>query len=60
MEANFMSVQQVADFLKVSEGTIIRLLKSGEMEGHKVGGQWRLTRNQVDEYLEKQKNTAQN
>lgn len=48
--------KDLSEKFSVSEATIRRLLDSGQMEGNKIGGQWRITQSQLDRYLEKTKN----
>jgi len=47
-------VRRVADYLGVSIPTLYRLLRSGKLKGHKVGGQWRISREAVEQNLEDQ------
>jgi excisionase family DNA binding protein len=48
--------KDLSEKFNVSEATIRRLLDSDQMEGNKIGGQWRVTQDQLDRYLEKTKN----
>jgi len=47
----FLTPQEVADILRVSAQTVRRLLRDGEMPHHKVGGSYRVSQAQLDEYL---------
>lgn len=38
-------------YLGVSERTIHRLLKKGELRGSKIGRQWRFRKQNIDEWL---------
>jgi excisionase family DNA binding protein len=42
-----LTLQQAAELLQVSERTIQRMVKRGEMPGAQIGGQWRFDREQV-------------
>jgi len=42
-----LTLQQTAELLQVSERTIQRMVKRGEMPGAQIGGQWRFDREQV-------------
>ncbi len=42
-----LTLQQAAELLQVSERTIQRMVKRGEMPGSQIGGQWRFDREQV-------------
>lgn len=43
--------KEAAAILKVSERKINELLRKGELKGSKVGRQWRITEQQLDEFL---------
>jgi len=49
------TVQEVAKHLKVTEITIYRLLKKGEIIGYKVGDAWRIDEKDLKAYIRKQK-----
>ena len=49
------TVQEVAKHLKVTEITIYRLLKKGEIVGYKVGDSWRIDEKDLKAYIRKQK-----
>jgi len=49
------TVQEVAKHLKVTEITIYRLLKKGEIVGYKVGDSWRIDEKDLKTYIRKQK-----
>jgi len=49
------TVQEVAKHLKVTEITIYRLLKKGEIIGYKVGDSWRIDEKDLKAYIRKQK-----
>lgn len=42
-----LTLQQAAEMLQISERTIQRMLKKGEIPGTQVGGQWRFDREQL-------------
>jgi len=42
-----LTLQQAADLLQISERTIQRMLKRGEIPGTQIGGQWRFDRDQL-------------
>lgn len=43
-----LTLKELADYLRVNERTILRMLKSGQIQGVKIGGQWRFNGSQVD------------
>ncbi len=48
-------VKNVAALLKVGEKTVYSMAQSGELPGFKVRGQWRFSRKDIDDWIEKQK-----
>lgn len=46
-----MTLEEVADYLRVTEKTIHRLLKRGGIPATKVGRQWRFDKASIDEWL---------
>ncbi len=50
--ARFLTVQEVADQLRVSSMTVYRLIKSGELPAVRVGRSFRVREPDVDRYLE--------
>ncbi len=49
--AELKTVEEVADYLRVTEKTIYRLLKQGRISATKVGRQWRFDKASIDEWL---------
>jgi len=43
-----LTVQEVADFLKVHRSTIYRLLRKGELPAFKLASDWRFLRSEVE------------
>lgn len=46
-----MTLEEVADYLRVTEKTVYRLLRRGKIPATKVGHQWRFHRASIDEWL---------
>ena len=46
-----MTVKEVADYLKIAESTVYRLVKNGSLPGRKLGGNWRFSRKGLDAWL---------
>ena len=42
-----LTLKELADYLRVNERTILRMLKSGQVQGAKIGGQWRFNGSQI-------------
>lgn len=59
MGDEYLTIDQVAELLKVSAKTIRRLVRRRELPGFKVGGQWRLKRADIDEWVAAQKQSAE-
>ncbi len=49
--AKLMTLQEVADYLRVTKKTIYRLLRQGRIPAVKVGQQWRFYKVSIDEWL---------
>lgn len=52
--SELMTLAEVADYLRVTQKTIYRLLEQGKIPATKVGRQWRFNRKTIDEWLNKQ------
>ena len=50
-KARFLTVQEVADLMRVSSMTVYRLIKAGELPAVRVGKSYRLREDDVDKYL---------
>lgn len=48
----FFNLEEVRKMLDVSERTILRYLKEGELTGVKVGREWRFTQQDIDNFIE--------
>ena len=44
---DILTLAQAAEYLQVSERTILRMLKDGKIPGRQVGSQWRFDREQL-------------
>ena len=52
----FLTVKEVAQYLRVNEYTVYRLVNQKKIPAYKVGSQWRFKRSVLDEWLKKQLN----
>jgi PTS system nitrogen regulatory IIA component len=43
-----LTLKELAEYLRVTERTILRMLKTGKITGSKIGGQWRFNGSQID------------
>jgi excisionase family DNA binding protein len=56
-DLKFYTASEVADILKMNQQVIARKLQGGEMEGYKIGKDWRVSHTQLMRFLEKHSNT---
>ena len=47
-----MTVREVAEYLKVKDRTIYRLVANREIPGFKVGGSWRVRKTEINQWTE--------
>jgi excisionase family DNA binding protein len=50
-KARFLTVQEVADLMRVSSMTVYRLIKAGDLPAVRVGRSFRVRDEDVDRYL---------
>ncbi len=50
-KARFLTVQEVADLMRVSSMTVYRLIKAGDLPAVRVGRSFRVSESDVDAYL---------
>ena len=55
-----MTVREVATFLAVDEKTIYRLAQQGKLPGFKVAGTWRFQFRDIQDWIDRQKSSAEN
>jgi len=54
-DAEILTIREVSDYLRISRGTIYRLIERGELIGaFKLGGDWRIHRGQLFKWIESQ------
>jgi len=54
-----LRVRDVAALLKIGEKTVYSMAQARELPAFKVRGQWRFSRTDLDEWIEKQKQVPQ-
>lgn len=54
IEKKIWLVNEVAEYLRVSKETVIRLIKSNKLKGIKIGTQWRIKEEDFLSYLNEQ------
>lgn len=50
-ESNMLTIAEVARYLKLHELTVRRLAREGELPAFKVGRQWRIKRNLLENWI---------
>lgn len=53
MSDEMMTVAQTAEYLKVCDKTVRRLISKKELAASKVGNSWRIQKENIDQYLAK-------
>ena len=51
----YLTVKQMAEILQVSQRTIYRLIDSGKLPAYKLDRDWRIAKEDIDQFLEKRK-----
>ncbi len=59
MPRQLLNIKQVMEMLGVSERTLFRIIKNGELTGFKVGREWRFDEEDITTYIAKQRAKAQ-
>lgn len=54
----WMTMEEIAEYLKVSKETIYKMAQKKELPASKVGNQWRFNKKTVDEWLATKSNLA--
>jgi len=49
-------VTEVAEYLSLSTNTVYKMVRTGEIRAYRLGGQWRITRDAIDELRTKRSN----
>ncbi len=52
-EPKFYTIEEVAKILRVNERTVRKLIDRGELKTTRVGRQYRISQEQLDEYLQR-------
>lgn len=55
MPDQILTLKQVAEYLQLAEKTAYRLAADGKLPGFKVGGSWRFKQQDLDAWIEQQK-----
>lgn len=55
MISQILTLKEVAAYLKLAEKTAYRLASEGKLPGFKVGGSWRFKREDLETWIDSQK-----
>ena len=58
MPDKILTLPEVAELLKVGDETIYSMVQKGQLPAFKVGGQWRVQRVDIDEWIDQHKENA--
>ena len=50
---DLLTVKEVAEILRVSQPTVLRMIDDGELPAIRVRNQWRIRRSDLDDYLQR-------
>jgi repressor LexA len=53
MDSDILTLQEVAEYLKVDERTVYRMVKSKQLPAFKVRNQWRFKKEAIDNWIKK-------
>ncbi len=50
--SEFLTLNETADMLRLSQLTIWRYIKSGKLPAYKIGRDWRIKRTELEQFIE--------
>lgn len=56
MEKKYLTIEEVAEILRVNKRTVYRLAVKGEIPAIKLGKSWRINFEKLEQYLENNRN----
>ena len=59
MQREFLNIKQVQEILGISERTVFRYLKRGELKGFKAGRGWKFESADIDAFIEVRRHKAE-
>ena len=51
----WLTLEQIAEYLQMSTSSIYKMAQKGKIPAYKVGRQWRFKKEEIDEWIRKQK-----
>ncbi len=58
MKSDIMTMEEVADYLKLKLKTAYAIAARGDIPGFKVGGSWRFRKSEIDRWIKEQEKRA--
>lgn len=58
MTNEIITIQEVAEYLRLNEKTAYRLASDGKIPGFKVGGAWRFRKSEIEKWIQTQEKKA--
>lgn len=52
--SGFMTVQEVADYLRLNKQKVYKLCQKGKLPAYKFGREWRYKKERIDQWVEEQ------
>ena len=49
-----LTIDELAEYLKISKSTLYKLVQEGKVPGQKVGRHWRFSRRAIDRWIERE------
>jgi len=53
-DSEVMTIEELAEYLKVSKSSLYKLAQQGKVPGQKVGKHWRFRKATIDQWLDEQ------
>jgi len=57
---DIMTIDALAEYLKISKSTLYKLVQDGKLPGQKVGKRWRFHKEAIDEWLKQHPEKGEN
>lgn len=54
IDGGILTIKEIADYLKVTERTIYRLAAAKQLPAFKIGGSWRFSRKDIEDWIKQQ------
>jgi len=56
----FITVDEIAEYLRISRMTVVRMIEKGELPALKIGRQWRIQKEDFEKWIRGKKNNPSN